>query len=149
MPNNIPTWDRIHNMGNPTKSVEVNNFIKLVEKLEVRKKGSASQTKRPLQKNEFQIAIYLFERKTIFFQKIQIPTRMKLQYHLIRRSDDICKLDTDAFYGHPDQRFARLALSVKVSWSKAVIDERRCPDQILLGSMDPDFFYKYGNLCRV
>ena len=35
MPNRIPAWDRIHKTGNPTKSAHVNDFIKLIKKLEV------------------------------------------------------------------------------------------------------------------
>jgi hypothetical protein len=50
MPNSIPTWDRLNNRGNPTKSVEVNNFLKLVAKFEVRKKGRPSCAKRALKK---------------------------------------------------------------------------------------------------
>jgi hypothetical protein len=66
---------------------------------------------------------------------------MKLQYHLIGRSDYICKLETNGFYGHPDPRFNRFALCCKVIWSKVVYDQRTCPDQILLGSMDPQFCF--------
>jgi hypothetical protein len=50
MPNSIPTWDRLNNRGNPTKAVEVNNFLKLVTKFEVRKKGKPSCAKRALKK---------------------------------------------------------------------------------------------------
>jgi hypothetical protein len=77
----------------------------------------------------------------IFFQKYRIPTMLKLQYHLIGRSDDICTLETNGFRGPPDPRFCRIALVCKVIWSKAVYDERTCPDQILLGSMDTQFCF--------
>jgi hypothetical protein len=62
MPNKIPSWDRINNTGNPTKTVEINDFIKLVQKLECRKKGSPSHTKRALKKREYQFTINHFER---------------------------------------------------------------------------------------
>jgi hypothetical protein len=38
MPNKIPTWDRINNTRNPTKTVKINDFIKIVQKMECRKK---------------------------------------------------------------------------------------------------------------
>jgi hypothetical protein len=40
MPNRIPSWDQMSQNGNPTKSTDINDFIKLVKKLEVRKKIS-------------------------------------------------------------------------------------------------------------
>jgi hypothetical protein len=51
MPNCIPTWDRLNNRGNPTKAVEVYNFIRLVTKFEVRKKGKPSCAKQALKMN--------------------------------------------------------------------------------------------------
>jgi hypothetical protein len=66
---------------------------------------------------------------------------MKLQFHLIGRSDDICKLETEAFSGHADPRFSRFALQLKVTWSKAVYEERTCPEQIILGAMDSEFCF--------
>jgi hypothetical protein len=141
MPNKIPTWDRMNQQGNPTKSGDINDFIKLVKKLEVRKKGKPSQAKRALTRREFNFAINLLEEENGFFKKVQLPTMMKLQYHLIGRSDDICKLETLGFEGHPDPRFSKVALSCTVFWSKAVFDERQCPPQILLGSMDTNFCF--------
>jgi hypothetical protein len=38
--------------GNPTKSVEVNDFIKRVKKLEARKQGAESQTCQPMLETE-------------------------------------------------------------------------------------------------
>jgi hypothetical protein len=64
---------------------------------------------------------------------------MKNQYHLIARTDDIAHFKISDLYGHKDPRFELLALQLKVRWSKAVLDERSCPDQIILGANDPDF----------
>jgi hypothetical protein len=123
MPNSIPTWDRLHNMGNPTKSVEVNNFLKLVGKFEVRKKGKPSCAKRALKKDEFIFALDLLGNREKDFQRYQMTAMMKLQFHLIGRSDDICKLETDSFSGHADPRFARFALQIKVTWSNKKLEE--------------------------
>ena len=46
IPNRIPTWDPVSKIGNPTKSVDVNQLIKAVRKHEVRTEGAKSQVKR-------------------------------------------------------------------------------------------------------
>jgi hypothetical protein len=96
--------------------------------------------KRSITKSEFTFAINLSQKeKSTYFQRYRMPTMMKLQYHLIGRSDDVASFLLKAFKGHPDPRFFKLALVVKVQWSKNVMDERACPDQIFMGSSDPDF----------
>ena len=55
------------------------------------------------------------------------------QYSLIGRNDDICHFEATDPKGHPIYNFA---LMTKVRWSKNIAEERGCPDQILLGSMD-------------
>ena len=55
------------------------------------------------------------------------------QYSLIGRNDDICHFEATNPKGHPIYNFA---LMTKVRWSKNIAEERGCPDQILLGSMD-------------
>ena len=59
-----------------------------------------------------------------------------MQYTLIGRIDDVAHFEVTDPQAHPNFDFA---LQTKVRWSKNVLDERKCPDQILLGSMDPDF----------
>jgi hypothetical protein len=66
-----------------------------------------------------------------------MATMMKYQYHLIGRSDDIIHFKMTDIEAHP--LFSQFALKTKVRWSKNVMDERKCPDQIFLGAMDPDF----------
>jgi hypothetical protein len=68
---------------------------------------------------------------------IKAPTMMKMQFHLIGRSDDITNLETRDFRSH--NKFKDFCLQTKVSWSKNVMEERDCPDQILLGSANPGF----------
>jgi Transcriptional activator of glycolytic enzymes len=62
---------------------------------------------------------------------------LKLQFHLIARTDDICNLVSADVREH--EQFGTFALQTKVVWSKNVNEERECPDQIILGSNDPDF----------
>jgi hypothetical protein len=58
---------------------------------------------------------------------------------LLDTNDDIALFNIEDLSGHNDQRFQFMALQVKVRWSKAVLDERQCPPQKLLGANDTDF----------
>jgi hypothetical protein len=53
MPDRLHGWRSGSNDGNPTKCAEVNDFIKYIKKLEARKQGAESQTRRPMQEKEF------------------------------------------------------------------------------------------------
>jgi hypothetical protein len=66
-----------------------------------------------------------------------IPCMLKLQFHIIGRADDISNVETMDIHHH--DQFPAMALQMAVSWSKNVLDERDCPDQILLGAMDTNF----------
>jgi hypothetical protein len=79
----------------------------------------------------------LEEAQNSFLRHSRIPTMLKLQFHIIGRADDISNLETVDLRSH--DKFPSFALQLAVSWSKNVLDERDCPDQILLGAMDTDF----------
>ena len=71
MPNRIQAWDCISNRGNPTKSTQVNELIKHVKRMEVRKQGRPPSTKRALTQAEFRaILVYFFNKK------ISIPVQL-------------------------------------------------------------------------
>ena len=54
MPDRLHGWQSGSNYGNPTKSAEMNDFIKRVKKLETtRKQGAESQTWQRMQEIEF------------------------------------------------------------------------------------------------
>ena len=53
MPNKNMVWNERSNEGNPTRSADVNDFIKVVKKAEVRKLGVPSQARRAFSTNEF------------------------------------------------------------------------------------------------
>ena len=86
IPNRIPPWDPVSRIGNPTKSVEVNQLIKEVRKHEVRTEGATSRIKRAMSRPEFCTAINLFSLRNDFLNKYRTTCMMKLQYHLIARS---------------------------------------------------------------
>ncbi|KAI2506250.1 hypothetical protein MHU86_8185 [Fragilaria crotonensis] len=132
-PNKLSQW--MDGKGNPTKSQCVNEVISLVYKFEVRQEGSDSQCKRPLRQDEFYMTLALLKasRKNDFAHKWLYPMISLWQYHLIGRVDDCCNFKVRDPRGHPNFDFA---IKTKVRWSKNVHEERKCPDQILLASMD-------------
>ena len=136
MPNKsawVVTLDGI-GYGNPTMSREVNQLIAEVKRFEVRGEGSRSQVKRGFTKVEFRKMLEMLRRENDPRCRFMYHAMTVLQYNLIGRIDDICNFKMTDPRGHRQFDFALLT---KVSWSKNVRDERRCPDQILLGSMNP------------
>jgi len=144
VPNKSP-WiiqaDGVSGVGNPSRSTDVNQVIKQVELAEVRKQGRASNAKRDMKRAEFRKTLRLLEARCVATNHFDLASRltamMKLQFHIIGRTDDICNIETADLRGH--SKFPDTALQMKVSWSKNVRDERSCPDQLLLGANDTDF----------
>ena len=139
MPNRISAWNSITLVGNPTKSREVNDLIKLVKRAEVRRIGKPSSTKRPLTQAEFRTVLLAFFEKDDFKFRYRYCCMLKYQYHLIARCDDLGNFRTLDLHGHHNPLYSHFALQTKVHWSKNVLEERDCPDQIFLGSYDPDY----------
>ena len=145
MPNQNAKWNVEHEYGNPTMSVAVNNVIKAIKKLEVRKQGKKSNAKRDLKRPEFRKSLRLLESTVSKQQCLRTSGMLKVQFHIIGRADDISNLETCDLRQH--DKFKAFCLQTKVSWSKNVLEERTCPDQILLGSMDSDFCVLLGLGC--
>lgn len=139
MPHRVSPWNQMSLFGNPTKSKEVNDVIKAVKKQEVRRLGKTSSTKRAMTQKEFIVALEFFKDDPDFESNIRIPCMMLFQYHLITRCDDLGHFRTLDLSGHPDSHFSYFALSTKVHWSKNVLEERNCPQQIILGSMNDQY----------
>jgi hypothetical protein len=139
MPHRTVAWNIQASTGNPTKSREVNDLIKYLKRKEVRKTGQQSCAKRALEESEFRKALTILSSKNSFHLRYRIATMMKFQYHLITRSDDLGHFKIKDLHCHSDPRFCSFALQMKVFWSKNVLEERDCPDQILLGSMDSTY----------
>jgi hypothetical protein len=139
MPHKTAAWNTETQFGNPTKSKEVNDLVKYMKKNEVRNKGQQSKAKRPLTQQEYRKALAILFSKTTFPLRYRLPAMMKLQYNLITRSDELGHFKTEHLNYHSDPRFRSFALEMKVFWSKNVLEERDCPNQILLGSMDPSY----------
>ena len=66
MPNKLQAWDVMSGRGNPTRSINVNQLIKVVKKREVRQEGKASSADRAFERDEFnQIIDMLASRQDI------------------------------------------------------------------------------------
>lgn len=128
--------------GNPTKSQKVNKIIKDVKLAEVRQQGRTSNAKRDIKRHEYRKLVELLCESSVpghkhFELASKMTAMLKMQFHIIGRTDDICNMKTSGLKSH--EKFPDTALQMKVSWSKNVRDERQCPDQLLLGADDTDF----------
>lgn len=61
------------------------------------------------------------------------------QYYLIARCDDVAHFLIRDLHAHSDPLFSSFSLQTKVTWSKNVLEERNCPDQIFFGAFDPQY----------
>jgi len=113
--------------GNPTKSAEVNDIIKEVRKFEVHSEGCPSSAKHPLRGNKFVKSLQLLRAQPGFDCKHKYPSLQLWQHTLIDRLDDCAHFEIDDPRGHAQFEFA---LKTKVRWSKNIMEERCCPDQV-------------------
>jgi len=126
----------------------VNDLVKAVRLAQVRNKGKKSCAKRDLKRPEFRKTMRILERDgTGIDMTMKAPTMMKTQFHLIGRTDDVTNMETKHLRSH--NKFRDFALQTKVSWSKNVLEERGCPDQIMLGCADPDFCILLALACWI
>jgi hypothetical protein len=136
MPNRLMAWNELSLAGNPTRSVAVNDLIKAVKKLEVRKLGKKPKADRAMEKVEFEQMITILESCNDDSQRYMYPTMFKFQFHMVARLDDTARLEKRDIKPCPEFPFALLC---QLCWSKNVREERDAPDQILLGAMDPHY----------
>jgi hypothetical protein len=138
MPDRLHGWRTGSNDGNPTKCAEVNDFVKFVKKLEARKQGAASQTRRPMVETEFRRLHEVFKSfggpHSSGIWKFGMPALINFQFHMIARIDDTTQVIMEHIRVHDN--FDN-ALKTRLNWSKNVQDERDAPWQIVLGSINP------------
>ena len=133
MPNKLTAWNVMTSSGNPSRSIVVNDLIKVVKKKEVRKQGKGSQARRPIEAAEFEQTVHLLEQSDDLKRKYMVATAAKFQYAMVARVDDTAHFKEEDLKPNPQFSFA---LTCRMCWSKNVMEERDAPDQILLGSMD-------------
>ena len=140
MPDRVTGWNTQAAAGNPTKSTTVNDILKFVKKMEVRRNALPSKAKDPLMMHHFRAALRVLEVDPNNFNNFyRFTCMMKFQYHLIGRCDDMGNFLIRDIHSHSNPNLALVALQTKVYWSKNVLEERNCPDQILFGSYDVDY----------
>ena len=136
MPNKLMGWNQGTHQGNPTKSVLVNDLIKDVKKMEVRKEGKPSCARRAMIVGEYVEFIKTLRAKESNTYRHAIAAYFLFQYNMIARVDDVAHFMMADLTPSLDFDFA---LQSKMCWSKNVQEERDSPDQILLGANDPKF----------
>ena len=107
MPNRLMTWNVATQQGNPMKSAEVNNLIKMVKKCEVRHVGVPSKTRRAAKMNEYHTVMHLLMAKpqNDLMCCYLMPSLMKFQFHMIGRVDDCSQFSMESFATNPDNNF--------------------------------------------
>ena len=99
MPDRLHGWRTGSNDGNPTKCAEVNDFVKFVKKLEARKQGAASQTRRPMVETEFGCLHEVFKTfggpHSLAIWNFGMPVLINFQFHTIARIDDTTQVIMD------------------------------------------------------
>ena len=120
MPNRLIPWNELLQVGNPTRSVIVNDLITAVRRKEVRKQGKPSQADRPFERQEFDLTVEILGRFPDHPRKYMYPCIFKFQFHLIARLDDSCHLKKENIKLCRDFDFT---LTAKLRWSKNVHEE--------------------------
>ena len=100
MPNRLLQWNEISNVGNPTKSAEVNDLVKRVTKKEARKEGAESKKRRPMNNEEYHSIIQILKSSKDATEKYGIPALMNYQFHLIARIDDTTQVQIGNLQKH-------------------------------------------------
>jgi hypothetical protein len=93
MPDRLHGWRTGSNDGNPTKCAEVNDFVKNLKKLEARKQGADSKTRRPMvTEAEFRRLHHIFKTyggsHSAGIWRYGMPALINYQFHMIARIDD-------------------------------------------------------------
>ncbi len=120
-------------IGNPTKSSAVNILLSDVKVLEVCGLGAADWSMRAINEKEFQMTIELFwaQNDWTISWKYSTMALSTWSYWWCCPSQERGPQRSCSFL---------FAMQTKVWWSKNVLEERSCPDQISLGSMDSIYY---------
>jgi hypothetical protein len=100
-------WDPVNNVGNPTRSLKFLKAINDVKKFEVRRQGTPTQIRRPIEYDKFLNVLDIVrdpEEEGYKLKRFRLASVLTLQWHLIGRSDDMMKLKVDrvgANHNHP------------------------------------------------
>jgi hypothetical protein len=136
MPNRLMVWNEISGVGNPTRSIALNDLIKYVKKKEVRGQGAPSKARRSIKDAEFRRVVELLKGEEGITKKYGIPAMMAFQFHMIARIDCSTQVKMANLCPHDNFMFC---LKVRLNWSKNVLDDRDAPFQAVVASNDPKY----------
>ena len=132
MPNRHMQWNNQSNVGNPTRSTQVNELLREMILAETRLQGAPSRARRSTTSNEFScIQSILKEEGDTDQIKYGYRAHNNYQYHLIGWIDDCTQARLNHLEKHDSFDFC---LKTKLNWSKNVREERDCPWQVVIGS---------------
>ena len=117
MPDRVTGWNSSTLSGNPTKSTVVNDFLKFVKKMEVRRVALPSSAVDPLMMHHFRAALRVLELDPHNFGNYYRFTCMiKFQYHLIGRCDDMGNFLIRDIHAHSNEKLSLIALQTSEQW---------------------------------
>ncbi len=114
-------------------SKNVNKLIRQIKKQECCKQGRESQARCDIAPVEYEQVIELMEADINQPNRYLYLAFFQFQVHLIACIDDVSKVFVADWCPYPEFNFA---LVTKLCWSKNFMDERDCPNQIILGAKD-------------
>lgn len=127
-------WDSIVLQGNPTRSEDVNNFIKRVKKFEVRGEGIGSKARRELEWKEFLNVLRILKNDPrLKKKKKKALAVLTLQWSLIGRIDDLLGLKIKNV---SENLHVNGTLKFRVTNSKNIYNEAETFFQIVFPSSD-------------
>ena len=140
MPNKLMKWDLQNNSGSSTKSVMVDELNKKIKKQKLEGKGREGKASVAWHHMHLTEVIEVIKRCRMMphnHSGRHIGAAYFLfQFHMMARLDDVgnfkCE-DTMVNIKYP------YTLTSKMCWSKNVLEEHKILDQIIIGSMNPNF----------
>ena len=101
MPNKLIHWNIATQTGNLARSVPANQLIKDVKKVEVRRQGKSSCTRRPLEYGNFEKLVKMIRGNRDPLKKYGFTALVNLHFHFLARADDTtCALMIDEIKSH-------------------------------------------------
>ena len=134
MPDKLQSWSVRRKDGNPTQSVAVNDFVKLVKKKEVPHQGKKSQARSPFTEKEYKFFMAQLECHSDLAKRFFGASIIKYQYIMGARIDDSSKALSCNLKANSNTFMNHFSLLTQLCWSKNVREERNAPIQILIGA---------------
>ena len=130
---NMP-WNEIAQVGNPTRSQEMQRLIAAMRRFQTQRRGVANQARRALTNSEYERLIEAYWWNPNKQIGLCGAAEASFQLNMIGRGDDCAKWRTPDL--RPYDLFPNFGYLARMCWSKNVREERDAPLQIVFGAMD-------------